>query len=191
MRATSRMSRCTHWMHVDWRRPSLAGAPGEICLRAKHTRFRIGSHIAGLPRGHGFCWRRSRRVPCLIRNGLVAEAARVVAVALVAAEVVVVEEAGEAEPAAAPEAVLAAERVEAARAAVALAARAAVAAVGPAAEQAAEQEEALVVEPEEAEEAPAGEDLSPASTHLPMASRERSCRSFQLRLRRISRYLLR
>src|SRR6266850_2289218 len=146
MRATSRMSRCTHWMHVDWRRPSLAGAPGEICLRAKHTRFRIGSHIAGLPRGHGFCWRRSRRVPCLIRNGLVAEAARVVAVALVAAEVVVVEEAGEAEPA---------------------------------------------VEPEEAEEAPAGEDLSPASTHLPMASRERSCRSFQLRLRRISRYLLR
>src|SRR6266850_1146218 len=175
MRATSRMSRCTHWMHVDWRHPSLAGAPGEICLRAKHTRFRIGSHIAGLPRGHGFCWRRSRRVPCLIRNGRVAEAARVVAVALVAAEVAVVEEAGAAEPAepaAAPEAVLAAERVEAAQAA-------------------AEQEEALVVEPEEAEEAPAAGDLSPASTHLPIASRERSCRSFQLRLRRISRFLLR
>src|SRR6266850_596428 len=161
MRATSRMSRCTHWMHVDWRHPSLAGAPGEICLRAKHTRFRIGSHIAGLPRGHGFCWRRSRRVPCLIRNGRVAEAARVVAVALVAAEVAVVEEAGAAEPAepaAAPEAVLAAERVEAAQAAVALAERAVAAAVGPAVGPAAEQEEALVVEPEEAEEAPAAGD---------------------------------
>src|SRR6266850_728706 len=150
MRATSRMSRCTHWMHVGWRHPSLAGAPGEICLRAKHTRFRVGSQIPGLPRDHGFCWRRSRRVPCLIRNGLVAEADRVVAGAGVA--------------------VAGAEAVE---------------------PVAAEQEEALVVEPEEAEEAPAAGDLSPASTHLPIASREQSCRSFQLRLRRISRFLLR
>src|SRR6266850_2431744 len=187
MRATSRMSRCTHWMHVGWRHPSLAGAPGEICLRAKHTRFRVGSQIPGLPRDHGFCWRRSRRVPCLIRNGLVAEADRVVAgagVAVAGAEAV---DRVEAEQAAAVGAEPAVERVEAAQAAVALAERAVAAAVGPAAEQ----EEALVVEPEEAEEAPAAGDLSPASTHLPIASREQSCRSFQLRLRRISRFLLR
>src|SRR5882672_6701390 len=129
------MSRCTHWMHADCLRRSPAEALGEVSPQARRTQFRIGRRIAGPPRGHGFCWRRSPQVPCLIRKvGLAAEAA-------------------------------------------AKAVKQAVAAV-----------EAEAVE---LEEAPAEGVLSPATTHLPIANRERSCRNFQRRLPRISRFLLR
>src|SRR5882672_12121679 len=76
------MSRCTHWMHADCLRRSPAGALGEVSQQIRLTQFRIGRRIAGPPRGHGFCSRRSPQLPCLIRKvGLAAEAARVVAVA--------------------------------------------------------------------------------------------------------------
>src|SRR6267143_306226 len=75
MLATSQASRCTHWMHAGWW-PSPAGALGEIRPQVRRMRFRIGLQIARLPRGHGFCWRRSRRVPFLTRNGRAAAVGR-------------------------------------------------------------------------------------------------------------------
>jgi hypothetical protein len=116
-------------------------------------------------------------VPCLIRSGRAAVAGLVVAeqveaveaVAPEAAEPEVAVEAAEpeaAEPEAVVEAEVRAEREVAVEAAV------------PEAER------------EAAPEAGASIPV-PTTTTLPSASRERSCRNFQLRLRRISRFLLR
>src|SRR6266850_2099159 len=121
-----------------------------MLLEGIRTWFRIGLRAAALPRGHGSCWRRSRRAPCLIRS---VRAAAVLALA---------ERVAAAAEAAVVAAVVRAERVVAVAAA----------------------------EQEAAPEAGASIPI-PITTTLPTASRERSCRSFQLRLRRISRFLLR
>src|SRR6266849_3745995 len=88
MLATNRTSRCMHWMPADWLRRSLAGVLGETPRQARRTQFRIGRGIAGLPRGREFCWRRFRRVPCLIRSGRAAAVPEVAGEAVAGAEAV-------------------------------------------------------------------------------------------------------
>src|SRR6266850_1554204 len=144
-----------------------------MLLEGIRTWFRIGLRAAALPRGHGSCWRRSRRAPCLIRS------VRAAAVLALAERVAAAAEAALAVLAAAP----------------AVAEQVAVAAAAPAAVVAAvvRAERVVAVAAAEQEAAPeAGASIPiPITTTLPTASRERSCRSFQLRLRRISRFLLR
>src|SRR6266850_3501070 len=156
-----------------------------MLLEGIRTWFRIGLRAAALPRGHGSCWRRSRRAPCLIRS------VRAAAVLALAERVAAAAEAALAERVAAvAEAALAV-----LAAAPAVAEQVAVAAAAPAAVVAAvvRAERVVAVAAAEQEAAPeAGASIPiPITTTLPTASRERSCRSFQLRLRRISRFLLR
>src|SRR5882672_8496962 len=134
------MSRCTHWMHADCLRRSPAEALGEVSPQARRTQFRIGRRIAGPPRGHGFCSRRSPQVPCLIRKvGLAAEAAaKAVEQAVAAVEAEAVEQVAVEQVAAAKAVVVLVERAaaeaqaEAAKAVVVLVERVVAGVVGPA-----------------------------------------------------------
>jgi len=188
MLATNRTSRCMHWM------PAIdCAGPWRECSEKHRGRqdarsFESGVESRGFRAAADFCWRRFRRVPCLIRSGRAAAVPRwrngwwrgavagaeavgqVVAVPVVEGRGggVVLEELG-----AAPE-----ELVVGAEAAV----------------RAARAER--VWHPGWDGGGTGGgtrkRGFNPGSNYnnSPLTGRERSCRSFQLRLRRISRFLL-